>query len=344
MAGKQTTIVDVADRAGVSKATVSAVLNDKGTVKNSTRKEVLTAIEELNYRPSASARRQFRSDENRSIGVIIKEADNPYYAAVTDGIRNFATERGYTLLTASSEGVYEAEKRIVELYTAQEVDGLIITPVLDEEADLSHIFELKRRNVPFVLLEEVRGLQANLIDIDNVAASRSAVKHLIEGGHERIAHFAGPRYSMHSEERLQGFRQAFSESHLIFSNDLIIEAGARLDDGYTTGREYFENLSEEDRPTAVTCYNDLVAIGLLRALKDLDLQVPEEVSVIGCDNLEITKYLSTPLSTIRSPKVEMGHRAAELLIHQMEADGRPSVEKEYLEANLVVRDTTAPLT
>lgn len=343
MAGKHTTIVDVADRAGVSKATVSAVLNDKGTVKNSTRKEVLTAIEELNYRPSASARRQFRSDENQSIGLVIKEADNPYYADVTEGIRNFATEKGYTLLTASSEGVYKAEKRIVELYTAQEVDGLIITPVLDEEADLSHIFELKRRNVPFVLLEEVRGLQASLIDIDNVAASRNAVKYLIDGGHERIVHFAGPRYSMHSEERVQGVRQAFSESHLIFSNDLVIEAGARLEDGYRMGLEHFEGLGTDERPTAVTCYNDLVAVGLLRALYDLGLRVPEDVSVIGCDNLEMTKYLSTPLSTIRSPKAEMGHRAAELLIHQMEAEGPPTLEKEFLEADLVIRDSTKPL-
>lgn len=343
MANKRTTIVDVAERAGVSKATVSAVINDKETVKDSTRQDVLTAINELNYRPSASARRQFRSDTRRSIGVIIKEADNPYYAEVIEGIRAHTSEKEYSLLTASSEGSYDAEKRIVELFTAQEVDGLIITPVLDDQADLSHIFDLKRRNVPFVLLEEVRGIQANLVDIDNVAASRKAAKHLMDGGHKRIVHFAGPRYSMHSEERVQGVRQAYSESHLVFSNQLIIEAGARLQDGYQTGLDYFEDLNAKERPTAVTCYNDLVAVGLLRALRELGLRVPEDISVIGCDDLEITKYVSPPLTSIRSPKEEMGQYAADLLLRQMESPRKASLEKEYLHADLVIRGSTAPL-
>ncbi len=138
---KNPTIADVAKRADVSKATVSAVLNDKDTVKDSTRRRVLRSIEALNYRPSASARRRFRAGTSQSIGLIIKETENPYYAEVTAGVRDFAEEKGYTILVASSEGSYDAEQRIVDLLAAKDVDGLIITPVLDSKADLSHIFE-----------------------------------------------------------------------------------------------------------------------------------------------------------------------------------------------------------
>lgn len=341
MSKQNITISDVADRADVSKATVSAVINDKDTVRNSTRKRVLRAIEDLNYRPSESARRRFRSDLDRSIGIVIKEDDNPYYAEIIAGARDLATEKGYTLLVASSEGSYDAEKRIVDLLTSKEVDGLIITPSLDAQADLSHIFDLKRRNVPFVLLEEVRGVQANLVDIDNVAASHKAVKYLIEHGHERIAHFAGPSYSMHSEERIQGVRQAYSESHLVFNRELIVEAGAHLNDGYQSGLAYFKALDPERYPTAITCYNDLVATGLLRALRELGLRIPDDVSIIGCDDLEISEYLSVPLSSIRSPKFEMGRCATEILIRNIEASRVPPLEKEYLEAELVLRASTA---
>ncbi len=339
---KNPTIADVAERADVSKATVSAVINDKDTVKDSTRRRVQRAIEELNYRPRASARRRFRSPAGKSIGFVIKEAENPYYAEVVAGMRAPAQEKGYTILVSSSEGSFEAEQQIVDLLASKDVDGLIITPALDGHADLTHIFELKRRNVPFVLLEEVRGVQANLVDVDNVAASGKATGHLIGLGHERIVHFAGPAYSTHSEERIEGTRRAFSESKLIFSEEIVIEAGVHLKDGYETGLAYFRSLTPEDRPTAVTCYNDLIAVGLLRALQELGLGVPEEVSIIGHDDVELLEYLSPPLTTIGSPKAEMGRRAAEMLIRQIEASEVLPVEKVYLDGELVLRASVAP--
>lgn len=338
---KNPTIADVAERADVSKATVSAVINDKGTVKDSTRRRVLRSIKELNYRPRASARQRFRAPESKSIGLVIKEAENPYYAEVAAGVRAFADAEGYTILVASSEGSYDAEQRVVDLLTAKDVNGLIIMPVLDSKADLSHVFELKRRNVPFVLLEEVRGVQASLVDVDNVAASKMATGHLIEQGHERIVHFAGPPYSMHSEQRTEGVRRAFSESRLAFSNDLVVKAGARLEDGYRAGRAYFEAVPEAERPTAATCYNDLVAIGLMRALGELEIGVPEGVSVIGFDDIEMLEYLLRPLSSVRMPTFEMGRRAAEMLVRQTEAHEVLAPEKLYLEAELVLRASVA---
>lgn len=340
MANKPT-ISDVAERAGFSTATVSAVINNKDTVSPSTRETVLRVIQELNYRPREAARRRLRSNGPKSLGLIIKEDDNPYYGEIVDGVRQVAQEQGYLPLIASSEGSHEQERQIVEFMIMKDIDGLLITPALDGDSDLSHIFELKRRNVPFVLLEQVRGIQTNLVDIDNVAASEAVAAHLMELGHSYIVHFAGPEYSAHSEERIAGVRRAFSRSQLAFPERNIIHAGAHPKDGYETGLEFFSE-HRDSLPTAVTCYNDLVALGLLSALRELSIRVPEDVSVFGFDDLDLLKYAPWPLSSVRIPKQEMGARAAEILIEHLEADDALPLEKVNLGFELVLRETTAP--
>src|SRR5919202_2678158 len=182
MTHKRATIDDVARHAGVSKATVSAVINDTGAVRHSTRDRVMAAVELLNYRPAVQAGRA-GARRDKSVALLVKEIDNPYYADVIAGARAHAGESGYTLLVVSSEGEYDAERRAVELLRGKDVDGVIVTPVLDEHADLSHFFELKRRNVPFVLLEAVRGVRACIVDGDNVGGSRRTVEHLFAPGH-----------------------------------------------------------------------------------------------------------------------------------------------------------------
>jgi LacI family transcriptional regulator len=338
------TISDVAALAGVSKSTVSAVLNHK-KINESTRRTVLRAIDELNYRPRPSARRGFRPATGKTITFVVKEAPNPYYAEILLGIQEVAGDQGYLTAVSSSEGRYEVERRIVEQCMEREVDGLIITPILSDDVDLSHLFELKRHGAPFVLLEEVRGIRANLVDVDNVKASCEAVKFLIDQGHSLIVHFAGPKYSKHSQERADGVRRAFSESHLRFDDAMIVPVGASLEDGHRAGLDYF-GTRRKDRPTAVTCYNDLGALGLLRALRELKLGVPEDVSVIGFDGLDLLDYFPVPLTTVRVPKYEMGKRAAEILIRQIESRTSPAAEPEKvsLNAELVVRQSTRPLT
>lgn len=341
MTVKRATISDVATHAGVSKATVSAVLNDSAAVKDVTRERVLAAMELLNYRPTQAAGRSAGRRE-RSMAIVIKEYDNPYYAEVIAGVREIADAQGYTLLVASSEGEYEAERRAVSLLRGRDVDGLILTPVLDEHADLAHYFELRRRNVPFVLLEQVRGLPASLVDVDNAEASRHAVEHLFALGHTRVVHFAGPAYSAHSEERLDGVHRAFSGSHLAFTDDVVVPAGAHLEDGYRAGLACFRDRAPDDRPTGVTCYNDLVAIGLLRALRELGLRVPHDVSVVGFDDITLCRYLPEPLTTMRVPQRDMGASAAQLLVRHIEAKQAVAPQKVFLESELVVRATTAP--
>jgi LacI family transcriptional regulator len=342
MGEKRPTISDVAEEAGVSKATVSAVLNDKGTVNQSTRERVLEVIERLNYRPSSLARRT-GADRAKSIGLLIKETHNPFYSDIITSARQRANTDGYTLLVASSEGEYEAERRIFELLRAKDVDGMLVNPVFDEDADLSPLFELKRRNFPLVLLEDIRGVRATIVDIDNVDATRRAAKHLINLGHTRIAHFAGPRYSIQSEQRAAGLRRAFSESSLVFRDDLLLAAGARLEDGYRAGKEYFGSVPDGDRATAVICFNDLVAIGLMRALRELGLVVPDDVSVVGHDDIDLLNYLPLGLTTIHIPKSHMAEVATDLLIRHIESREPLAPRRVLVGAELVVRESTRSL-
>ena len=343
MTAKRPTMTDVARQAGVSKATVSAVLNGTAGVKDATRDRVNRAMDLLNYRPQRARVGEDgagapRSD--RSVALLIKEHDNPYYAGIIDGARGICNAQGYTLLVASSAGDYETERRTVELLRAKYVDGLIATPVLDEHADLSHLFELKRRNFPFVLLEEIRGVRASLVDVDNVAASRMAVDHLLALGHTRIAHLAGPSYSAHSQQRIDGVRLAHSASHVAFPPQAVVPAGAHLNDGYRAGLALFSDVDASMRPTAVTCYNDLVAIGLCRALAELGLAVPDDVSVIGFDDIPLCQYVPVPLTSVRVPTFEMGEIAARMLLQHVESNDIVPPQRVDLHAELIVRRST----
>lgn len=335
------TIKDVADRAGVSTATVSNVINDKGKVSESTRRAVLEIIDELNYRPTASAQRRYQN-VGKGVGLVVKEIHNPYFADLILGAQQAAEAAGYELMVASSEGRTEKEDRIVDLFIAQDIAGMAIDPLLDSETDLSHLFELKRRNIPFVLFQRVHGLRASLVQVDNATAARDAVKYLIDLGHEHIVHFSGPGYSMHSDERTEGFRQAFFDAQFLFKKDLIVPTGARLEDGYRAGKQFFGDIASEAAPTAVMCYNDLVALGLLRALRELNLRVPEDVSIIGFDDIHLCEYAPVPLTTLRVPTQDMGRSAVEVLLRQMESEGSAALEQVILQAELVVRASTAP--
>jgi LacI family transcriptional regulator/LacI family repressor for deo operon, udp, cdd, tsx, nupC, and nupG len=184
-------------------------------------------------------------------------------------------------------------------------------------------------------------VRASLVDVDNAEAMQTVVRSLIEQGHTRLVHFAGPEYSMHSRERIDGVQRAFSGSKLVFSEATVVPTGAHLRDGYHAGLAYFRDLDPAERPTAATCYNDLVALGLLRALTELGIRVPDDVCIVGYDDIPILEYLPISLSSVHVPKYEMGQRSTELLIHHIEAQKTLAPLKIHLESTLVDRGSTA---
>jgi len=316
-------------------------MNDSRPVSDGTRRKVMAAVSELNYRPRSTARNRMRS--GRSIGIVVKERANPFFSEIADGVSRRAREAGYTVYTASSEGDFAAETEIIEDLQRRDTDGLIIYPVMNDETDLTNLIELRRARMPFVLMEHILGVKANTVDVSLLSASKAAVSYLIENGHRRIVHFAGPAYSTHSDDRIAGMRHAFSESELAFSDRMVVQAGARMEDGYRAALNYLESVDPDDRATAATCFNDLVAVGVARALRENGLDVPGDVSLIGCDGIDLLDFMPTPLTTLRSPRREMGACAADILIHQIEADTQPDIQQVSFEPELVVRASTRPI-
>ncbi len=341
---KKITIRDVANTAGVSKGTVSAVINQKSTVNARTRQHILDVMKKLNYRPLGMARNLSQlPQEDKSIGLIIKDLNNPFYTSIAIGVKEYANQKGYHVFINSSENDHRNEEKLSHMYSVKDIKGAIIAPVLDGVAEIEHLFKLRSLNYPFVLLEDVKGINANVVSIDNNKAIREAVNYLIQAGHQKIVHFAGPQNYYHTHERIAAFRMTFSESRLIFNEEMIIHMGAHYQESYQASLAYFSNQTRDQYPTAVICYNDLQALGVLAALKQLNIYVPEEISLIGNDDIYYAKLYPTPLTTIKAPMHELGLKAAEILINNIESETIPEVKKIRLDAKLKIRGSTRAL-
>ena len=334
---KKVTIEDVAKRADVSKGTVSAVINAKTTVKPETRDHILKVMKDLNFRPKGVARNLKNGGQDKSIGIIIKDINYPFYTSIVSGVKEYANSCGYSVIITSSENDHEYEKKFTHLFSAKDIKGTIIAPLVEGTAEIEHLFKLKMLNYPFVLLEDVKGIQANVVAIDNLKAIKQAVKYLIDSGHTKIVHFAGPPQSSHTQERIEGFRHAFSERTLVFNKDMIIPVGSKYEESYSNTLEFFKSLKREDYPTAIVCFNDQQALAVMMALKELKLSVPDDVSIIGNDDIYYAKIYPVPLTTIKAPQHEIGKKAAEILIKNIESSDPMPVERVVLKTELVIR-------
>ncbi len=340
---KEITIKEIAKRAGVSKATVSAVLNERSTVKQSTREHVLQLMRTLNYRPKGFARNMKYGDAGKCIGIIVKELNYPFFTTIAEGAKEYARSKGYSLVIASSDYNHESEKKFTNLFSAKDIRGAIIAPIAEGNSEIEHLFKLKMLNYPFVLLASVKGITANVVEIDNKGAVKKAVEYLIKNGHKKIVHFAGPPESAHTKERVDGFRNAFSESTLAFNDKMIISIGSNTKVSYEKTIKYFRSRKRKDYPTAIVCFNDLQALAVMTALRDLKIKIPKDISIIGNDDIHYAEIYSVPLTTIRSPQREIGQRAAEILINNIESSTLVPIEHIVIDTELVVRKSTRKL-
>lgn len=340
---KRVTIDDVAKQAGVSKGTVSAVINGKTLVKPVTRDHILTVMKDLNFRPKGMARNLKNGNQDKSIGIIIKDLNYPFYTTIAAGVIQYANSKGYSVVVTSSENKHDCEKRFSHIFSTKDIVGAIIAPIVEGEAEIEHLFKLKMINYPFVLLEDVRGIQANSVAINNQKAIKRAVKYLIDSGHTKIIHFAGPKHSSHTQERIEGFRHAFSESPLVYNKEMIVPVGSGHEESFSKTLEYFKHKKKEDYPTAIVCFNDQQALGVMMALKELNVRVPEDISIIGNDDIYYAKIYPVPLTTIRAPQFEIGKKAAEILIRNIESAKVMPVEKVVLETEFIIRESSKVL-
>ena len=327
-------IKDIARLANVSHSTVSRALRGNPQVNANTAARIRKIADRAGYRPSAAAR-SLVMGRSRTIGVVVTNIADPFVAGVVSGIEDTAEAQGYSVYLANSNAEPEREKRVVRSFEERRVDGIIVT---SSRVGALHVPAMERMRVPIVLLNNQHPSEfAHSVLIDNAAASLEATRHLIGLGHQRIG-YLGDRFGHQSDaERLAGYRAALEESGIEFSPTLAVRG-----DGKPEGAEEAMGrlLALRRPPTAVFCYNDQSAMGAMRRIRAGGLRIPDEISVVGFDDLYLCQYLDPPLTTVRQPMRQMGRMAMETLLQIF--GGSQSAHNLRVAGELIVRESTAP--
>ena len=327
------TIRDVAAAAGVSITTVSRALNESGRVGPSTRDRVLDAAQQLGYEPNDLAR-SLHGKATGTIAVLVPDITNPFFPELVNGVQEVANEHGRLLLLCqTSEDAGIAVQELLHL-RRKRVDGVVLVGGLAGGEDLSAALA----GMPIVTVDRDTSVDgAWVVRSNHRLGGRLATEHLIELGHERIAHIGGPADLSVAEDRHDGYREALEDAGLAYEESLVVEGDFLEQSGYDGLRA----LRRRRRGfTALFCGNDMMAIGALRALDDVGLAVPQDVSVVGFDDIHLASYLRPGLTTVHQPIQTLGRRAAELLIGPAMDSHEPA--SEVLDVHIVSRQTTVP--
>jgi len=339
---RKLTIQMIADMAGVSKATVSRVINNKPSVAEETRKRVLEIIERYNYVPNIFAQ-ALNLNRSQAIGLITTEITNIVTAEIASVIERTAKEKGYTLMLCLTRGNVKEEISHVKSLCERKVDGMIIIHAgsTDRREETEHLFQLKEYGVPFVLVcDPILGLETDYVLIDHERGAYDAVKHLLDLGHRRIGYISGPKGLYTEMARFRGYKRALRDHGVKVDKRLMREGGYGLEEGYKAA---IDLLSMKNRPSAIFAFNDMEAIGVLRAARELGIRVPNELAVVGTDDVQIAPLLEVPLTTVCFPKKRIGQVAVELLLEQIEAKGSPRLDRGFRKVHighyLVIRES-----
>jgi LacI family transcriptional regulator len=332
---RRTTIIDVAKTAGVSISTVSRVLNGKG-VKKETQAKVIGAIEQLDFTPDLTARSMI-SKETKTIGMLVPNLTNEFWGQMAEAIQEELWNHGYSLILCSFNFEMDREIAFLKMFVDRKVDGIIFmasSPTLGNY-DYSHIYEWKRKfQVPFVTLDH------NIQDLsgvigDTIQSAMNAVEHLVRLGHRDIAYVGGPAVSM---DREVGYRKALMKNDLIRNERLIVLGrGQSFDFGYDALKRL---LRTKERFTAVFCGNDLIAMGAMNALNKVGIRVPEEVAIVGYDDIHLAAMLKPSLTTVRQPIKQISKELIQLLLSSMtNEEERNQIKKIMVPNELIIRES-----
>ena len=312
-------IREVAAHAGVSVGTVSNVLNRPDIVAQPTRDRVQAAIKTLGFVRNESAR-QLRAGRSRTIGLVVLDVANPFFTDVARGVEDEASMSGLSVILCNTDEQLPKETRYLELLEEHRVQGILITPVAGADERLAR---LQQRGTPVILVDSrsPSGSQCS-VAVDDVLGGDVAVSHLLDGGHERIAFVGGPVSLRQVADRLEGATRALQRAGAGADDLMMIETAAlNVSAGQRAGAAIAE-LPARQRPTAAFCANDLVALGLLQEMTRLRIRVPDDVAIVGYDDIEFAAAAAVPLSSVRQPRHQLGRTAAQLLLEEaLGADG-----------------------
>lgn len=331
---KRITMRQIAARARVSVGTVSHVINHTAGVREPVRRRVLEAIERLGYRPSLLAR-GLRRNQTTIIGVIIPDISNPFFPLVVRGVEDIAYQNSYRLMLCNADNDAQKEQVYFDELRAYRMAGLIVIPSADSRlvaaADTAG-------ELPVVCLDRCpEGWKGDSITVDNTEGAYQATRYLLELGHRRIAAITGQLHVTSAVERLKGFKRALREFAVTIAPEYIQEGRFDRLSGY---EKSLLLLQFSPRPTAIFAANDLVALGVLAAMRELGLRCPEDVSLTGFDDLELASFTNPALTTVAQPAYQMGARAAALLFERLRGEALPA-QHIVMKTALKARDSTA---
>jgi DNA-binding LacI/PurR family transcriptional regulator len=325
-------IKDIARSAKVSHSTVSRALNNNPRVKSETVERIRRIAEQYGYRGSAIAR-SLATSRSMTIGVVVTTIADLFAAGVVSGIETVAGDHGYSVFLANSNADPEREMRVVRTFEERRVDGIIVTA---SRVGALHLPLLSRMNVPIVLLNNQHPSEfAHSVMIENFSAGYEATKHLVELGHRRIGYIGDRNGRQSDTERFGGYRQALDAGNLAFQPQLVQYGSATPESGMET-MDALLQLAEP--PTAVFCYDDMTALGAMRQIRAAGLRVPDDISVVGFDDLSIVQFTEPPLTTIRQPMAEMGRLAMTAMLDLLSGSG--ATHEIKVRGELILRAST----
>ena len=325
------TIKEIAELAGVSTATVSKILNAKDQdISEATRKNVLDIVEREGYIPNGIAK-SLRIKNTKTIGIIMPDVMNLFFSELARGVEDAAEKKGYSVILCNSDNKESKEEKYIQILQEKMVDGIILTA-----SENSVKRSLRRRKIPMVLLDRDISTDEKVgrITVDNEEGTYNATKLLIEKGCKNIGFISSNKTTKSSGQRLRGYENAILESKINLDKDKIFLQNYTIETGY----KGTVSLLEKTNIDGICCGNDLIAIGAIKALKERGIKIPQDVKVIGFDDISISKYMDPPLTTIRQPIYEMGEEAVGMLIDVI--NNKEMEMSKVLKTELIVRETT----
>ncbi len=334
------TIYDVAERAGVAPVTVSRVINGSGYVSDETRLRVETAIVDLGYRPNRLAQ-GLRSKQTETIALVVTDITNPFWTTVARGAEDAASQAGFSLILCNTDESEAKQDHYVHLLLQKQVDGFLLVPasITSDSNDVASIREIQRRGVPVVLIDRKLPIPVDCVRCDSEAGAHDLVMHLIERGYTRIAALSGSREVSTARDRVNGYRRALAEAGLDVDDALVFNRAFTQDAGYAMATAA---LATVPRPTALFAVNNFIAIGALRAVRDAGLRVPEDIALVGFDDLPPSLVVEAYLTVVSQPAYEMGERATQLLLDRLSGVLDPEPREIILPTELIVRRSSDP--
>jgi LacI family transcriptional regulator len=325
-------IVDVALKARVSIATVSRVVNKSlHKVNPTTRERVLAAISEMDYRPNALAKGLLMK-KTMTIGIIIPDISNPYYAEIVRGIQDVADQAGYAVTLHNTDKKPGGITRYIDLLREKSADGIIFSGgIINGHETLSILKELKERVVVIGRHE----VDSPAVMVDNIGGAAQAVQHLLDIGHRRIGFIGGPDGSTTALDRLAGYKNTMAKNGLMFARRLVKKGTWNPQSGYLLGMQLLKGKS---RPTAIVAANDQMAFGAIKAAKELGLMVPEDLAVVGFDNIPLSSYFNPSLTTVEIPMHDLGAAAVRMLLSLISGENFEKIK--LFKTRLLVRGST----